>query len=420
MNRITNQMLNNTMTYNLNRHTQEMDKIQDKLATGKNVRLPRDNPVSTANQMLYRSRLTEIEQYISNIDESKNKLSDIDTSVQSMLRIFQRIRVLTVQGAHGIYSSFERKEAAATEINQLLEELVAIANTKSSTGRPIFGGHMTGTENQPNPFVPIYQTLTAGRQGDAMIGVEYRGNIGGVKREVSKNEYLDVNIPGNRIFWGTNQVLTSNRDTSAYSSTSNQVIRIDGKEINISAGDNLDIIIDKINNGGLSIRASKGGRNNIILESTTPHQVWLEDVGSGTVLKDLGLVNSNFPDPPNNIDPTVTVGGMSIFELIIQLRDDLVRGDQELVGGRDLGLIDVALDNLLRNISLVGARQNRVEELAKRSEYEKGNVLEMLSKTEGIDYAETIMNFKWIESVHQYALAVGAKSIRPTLMDFLR
>jgi flagellar hook-associated protein 3 FlgL len=420
MNRITNQMLNNTMTFNLNRHSQEMDTIQDKLATGKSVRLPRDNPISTTNQMLYRSRLSEIQQYISNLDESKNKLSDIDTSVQSTLRIFQRIRVLTVQGAHGIYSSFERKEAAATEINQLLEELVAIANTKSSTGRPIYGGHMTGTENQPNPFVPIYQTLTAGQQGDAMIGVEYRGNIGGVKREVSKGEYMDVNIPGNKIFWGTNQILTSNRDTSNYSSTSNQSIRIDGKEINISAGDNLDIVIDKINNGGLNVRASKGGRNNLILESTTPHQVWLEDVGSGTVLKDLGLINSNFPDPPNNIDPTVTVGGMSIFELIIQLRDDLVRGDQELVGGRDLGLIDVALDNLLRNVSLVGAKQNRVEELAKRSEYEKGNVLEMLSKTEGIDYAETIMNFKWIESVHQYALAVGAKSIRPTLMDFLR
>jgi len=44
----------------------------------------------------------------------------------------------------------------------------------------------------------------------------------------------------------------------------------------------------------------------------------------------------------------------------------------------------------------------------------------MLSKTEGIDYAETIMNFKWLESVHQYALAVGAKSIKSTLMDFLR
>jgi flagellar hook-associated protein 3 FlgL len=420
MNRVTNQMLSNTMTYNLQRHQRDMDKIQDSLATGKTVRVPSDDPVSATSQMLYRTRMSEIDQFISNINESRSRLEEVDSSVQSALRIFQRMRVLAVQGANGIYSSFELKEAAAAEINQLLEELVSIANTKGANGRAIFGGYQTGTEEQPNPFIPVYQTLTAGNQGDAMIGVEYRGDIGRVNREVARGEYMQVNVPGNVLFWATNQILTSNKPADTYTAPNNQSIRIDGKEIMVSAGDNLDIIIDKINNAGLSVRASKGGRNNLIVESTTPHQIWLEDSGSGTVLKDLGLVNSSFPQPPNNIDPTVTVGGMSIFDMAIQLRDDLVRGDQELVGGRDLGLIDLGLENLLRHTSLVGARQNRVDEIWKRSEYEKGNVLELLAKTEGIDYPEMIMNFKWLESVHQYALSVGAKTIKPTLMDFLR
>jgi flagellar hook-associated protein 3 FlgL len=106
--------------------------------------------------------------------------------------------------------------------------------------------------------------------------------------------------------------------------------------------------------------------------------------------------------------------------MIIQLRDDLVRGDQELVGGRDLGLIDMGLENILKHVAAVGAKESRVDEIGKRSEYEKGNILTMLSQSEGIDYAETIMNFKWLESVHRYALAVGARSIMPTLMDFLK
>ena len=420
MNRITNQMINTTMNYNLQRHQTEMDKIQNTLATGKNVNIPSDNPIATANQMLYRTRLTEIDQYLSNINESKSRLDEVDTALQSTLRIFQRLRVLTVQGANGIYSSFELKEASATEINQLLGELVNIANMKGATGRSVFGGYQTGTEEQPNPFIPIFQTLTAGNQGDAMIGVEYRGNTGKMKREISKGDYINVNIPGNEVFWATNQILTTNKDAAGYSAPTNQMIKIDDREINISAGDNLDIIIDKINNAGLSVRASKGPRNNLILETTTPHQIWLEDAGSGTVLKDLGLVNSVFPNPPNNIDPTVTVGGMSIFEMIIQLRDDLVRGDQELIGGRDLGLIDMGLENILKHVAAVGAKESRVDEIGKRSEYEKGNILTMLSQSEGIDYAETIMNFKWLESVHRYALAVGARSIMPTLMDFLK
>ena len=420
MNRITNQMINNTMNYNLQRHQAEMDTIQNQLATGKAVQTPRDNPIATSNQMLYQSRLTEVEQYMSNLNESKSRLETMDTSIQSTLQIFQRIRVLTVQGANGTYSSFELKEAAATEINEMLEELVNLANSKSGTGRPIFGGYQTGTEELPNPFVPVYQTLTAGNQGDAMIGVEYRGNIGKVVREVSRGEYMEVNVPGNELFWATNQILTSSKDGTSYTAAANSVIRIDGKEITVSAGDNLDIIIDKINNSGVSVRASKGGRENLILETTTPHQMWLEDMGSGTVFQDLGVVNSRFPEPPNNIDPTVTTGGMSVFEMIIQLRDDLVRGDQELVGGRDLGLIDSALENMLRHVAAVGAKENRVDELAKRTETEKGNVQEMVAKTEGFDYPEMVMNFKWLESVHQYALAVGARSIRQTLMDFLR
>ncbi|MBN2039989.1 MAG: flagellar hook-associated protein 3 [Spirochaetes bacterium] len=420
MQRVTNQMLNNTLNYNLNKHQVAMDKSQDRLGTGKNVRVPRDNPISTTNQMIYRSRITEIEQYLSNIDESKSRLSEVDITLQSALRIFHRIRVLAVQGAHGIYTSFERKEAVATEINQMLEEMVSIANTRGATGRSIFGGHQTGSQEIPDPFVPIYQTLTAGNQGDAMTGVEYRGNAGNIMREVANGEFIDVGIPGNRVFWATNQILTSNLDSGQYASETNQVIRIDGTEINISAGDNLDIIIDKINYAGLSVKASKGGRNNMILETTSPHQIWLEDAGSGRVLKDLGLVNTDFPNPPNNIAPTVIVGGMSVFEMMIQLRDDLVRGDQELIGGRDLGLIDMGLENILKNIASIGARQNRAEELAKRTEFAKGNVLELLSKTEGIDVAEEMMNFKWLESVHQYALAVGAKTIKPTLMDFLR
>ncbi|MDY6935674.1 MAG: flagellar hook-associated protein 3 [Spirochaetota bacterium] len=420
MYRVTNQMINNTVKFNLNKHQFIMDEVQEKLSTGKNVRIPRDNPIATTNQMLYQTRITEISQFIDNINESKSALDGADIALQSAMRIFHRVRVLSVQGANGIYTSFELKEAAATEINELLEEIVTIANSKSPTGRSIFGGYQTGTEETPHPFVPVYQTITAGNQGDAMIGVEYRGDIGRQKREVAKGEYMDINIPGNVVFWATNQILTSNKDATNYSSETNQAIRIDGKEINISAGDNLDLIIDKINNAALNVKASKGGRNNIILETTAPHDIWLEDAGSGRVLKDIGLISTEFPNPPNNIDPTVTIGGMSIFEMLIQLRDDLVRGDKELVGGRDIGLIDMALDNILKHIASIGAKQNRVDELAKRAEYTKSNVLEILSKSEGIDIPETIMNFKWLESVHQYALAVGAKTIMPTLMDFLR
>jgi flagellar hook-associated protein 3 FlgL len=156
------------------------------------------------------------------------------------------------------------------------------------------------------------------------------------------------------------------------------------------------------------------------LASTSPHQIWLEDVGTGNALKTLGMIDPELPHPPNNYADTTTVSGYSIFELAIKLRDDLVRGDTLQTGGNDLQALDVALDNVLKNLALVGAKQRRFDELSKRIEYDISYVKELSAKTEGIDLPEAIMDLKWLETVRNYALNVGARTIRPTLIDFLR
>lgn len=105
---------------------------------------------------------------------------------------------------------------------------------------------------------------------------------------------------------------------------------------------------------------------------------------------------------------------------MIQFRNDLIQKDQERISGRDLQDLDLAMENILRYRAIVGARMNRMEEHAQRVDFDKSYMTELLSKNEGIDFPETIMNMKWLETVHQYALNVGSKIIKPTLMDFLR
>lgn len=214
--------------------------------------------------------------------------------------------------------------------------------------------------------------------------------------------------------------ITANRDSSEYAATSDQKFKIDGVEISISAGDRLDDIIDKINSSPLDVKASKLGSDNITLSSTSPHQIWLEDSEGGTVLRDLGLVEVNYSEPPTNYSKEATVAGNSIFDVMIQLRNDLTAKDQERISGRDLADIDMALENILRHRSIVGAKMNRLEEHEKRIDFDKSFMAELLAKNEAIDFPETIMNLKWLETIHQSALSVGSKVIKPTLMDFLR
>ena len=420
--RITNQISNNTLVNTLARHQSQLDETQNQLGTGLKISRPSDDPSATTNNMYFRSRVNELDQFMKNATEGKARLQQVDGQLERVTEILQRVRVLTVQASNGIYQGdkgFELEVAIGKEINELLKATIDIANTRDVTGRFLFGGH---TIDRP-PFEAM-EAKMKGLKGieiqDQIIGVEYRGDIGDQVREIERNEYMGVNVAGNKAFWGTNMSITANRDSSEYAATSDQKFKIDGVEISISAGDRLDDIIDKINSSPLDVKASKLGSDNITLSSTSPHQIWLEDSDAGTVLRDLGLVEVNYSEPPTNYSKEATVAGNSIFDVMIQLRNDLTAKDQERISGRDLADIDMALENILRHRSIVGAKMNRLEEHEKRIDFDKSFMAELLAKNEAIDFPETIMNLKWLETIHQSALSVGSKVIKPTLMDFLR
>lgn len=420
--RITNQISNNTLINTLARHQSQLDETQNQLGTGIKLSRPSDEPSAVANNMYFRTRVSELDQFMKNAGEGKSRLQQIDGQLERVTEILQRVRVLTVQASNGIYQGdkgFELEVAIGKEINELLKATVDIANTRDATGRYLFGGH---TIDRP-PFEAV-EAKMKGIKGievqDQIVGVDYRGDIGDQLREIERGEYVGVNVVGNKAFWGTNMSITANRDSSSYSATSDQRIKIDGTEIPISVGDTLDDVIDKINSASIDVKASKLGSDNITLSSTSPHQIWLEDVEGGTVLKDLGLVEVNYAEPPSNYSKEATVVGNSIFDVMIQLRNDLTAKDQERISGRDLADIDMALENILRHRSIVGAKMNRLEEHEKRIDFDKTFMAELLAKNEAIDFPETIMNLKWLETIHQSALSVGSKVIKPTLMDFLR
>lgn len=416
--RVTNLMQNNNMLSTLNRHQVALEKTERELSTGSKIQLPSSDPVAAANQMLYRTRLTELDQYERNIGEAKDRLNVMDGQIDRVGEIFQRMRYLTIQAANGTNSGFELKEAVAKEINQHLLALIDIANSKDATGRTLFGGSII----ERDPFLPVYSHLqTAGiDQGNAVTGVQYQGDIQVQNREIERREQMDITLPGNRVFWGTNTSIASNKDSSGYVAQGDQVIAINGVRIQVSAGDTINDVIDKINTAPVEVRASKGSQDDLILTSKSPHQIWLEDLEGGTALQDLGLIDGTNPEPPNNFATTATVSGLSIFEVVIMLRDDLIKGDTKLIGGRDLEALDSALENVLRYRSEVGARVNRLEQHEKRVAWDTTYTKELLAKNESVDVTQSIVDLKWLEAVHSYALRVGAGIIKQTLMDFLR
>jgi len=186
--RVTQGLMVQRTLNNLNYHLRRLARLQNELATGLKVNTPSDDPIAARRAVNTRTSIQKNEQYIRNIESVGLGLTATDTSIQTTLQGLQRALELSVQGANGTNSQTQL-DSIASEINQLLEEVVVQANQQAS-GRYIFGG--TRTLNPP--FVAARDA-----EGD-IIAVSYEGNDERTSIAISDGITVNVNEPGSDVF----------------------------------------------------------------------------------------------------------------------------------------------------------------------------------------------------------------------------
>src|SRR3954465_7836317 len=97
----------------------------------------------------------------------------------------------------------------------------------------------------------------------------------------------------------------------------------------------------------------------------------------------------------------------------------LRQGDTVKLGGDDLKAIQGQIDNLLNVQARGGAGMNRLETAQGRLQEIEESTMSMLSNTEDVDMAETLVNFSTQQAVYQSALNAGARIVQTSLLDFL-
>lgn len=122
-----------------------------------------------------------------------------------------------------------------------------------------------------------------------------------------------------------------------------------------------------------------------------------------------------------NVTMGVNMKGEEIFgELFSTLRNLHGALSTGQPSDASMGELDYSLDNVLRHISELGGKQNRVELAQERLKDLTLNLKKVRSEAEDLDYSEAIMNLKMEEFAYRTALSVGARIIQPSLIDFLR
>ncbi len=137
------------------------------------------------------------------------------------------------------------------------------------------------------------------------------------------------------------------------------------------------------------------------------------EINSNTVI-DLNIIQASGTNAEDAEDQVF----LPIFNVLSGIIQDIKNDDPGALNQR-LGELEDALDGLLSVRAEVGAKLHRVALAEERLKDLHLNLNKMLSNIQDIDVAEAIVNLKNEENGYRVALAVGARIIQPTLVDFL-
>ncbi len=414
MQRISSQMNNNNTQSSLRLQESRLNAANNQIGSQRRIQQLRQDPIAAGHLVRYQSYLQRVNQYEKNALTLSDQFSVREGYMTDSLDIMQRVRELAVTGANGIYNKEDLKNMA-TEVDELLKALVQNANAVSADGNSIFAGTNTKTTafdiemgNVEGSGVPLIQN------------VRYNGNNNINLVEVDEGKYLQNDNIGDKTFWAEHQQLFGGRDALNWQSSSNNVISIDGVEIQISQGDNIYAVVSKINDSAAAVKASVDPiRNALNLETTDARQLWLQDV-SGNTLEELGIIKDSSQLPPYNIATGTRVSGGSMFDAVIAFRNALLSGDQEAIGSRVLGSLDQGIDSLVTRIAKSGAEYERAQLNATRNGKLALDVTQMVSREGDLDFTKAITDLKMLDYTNQATLSQAGKMYSSTLLNYMR
>jgi flagellar hook-associated protein 3 FlgL len=182
--RVTERGMHQAMLSNLQTSVQKLSKLQEQIASGKQINKPSDSPDGTVSALRYRGDLRRIEQYKRNAQDGLDWLNVSDTALQRGVEALNRARELSIQARNGALDAAAR-EGMAREVDALRETMLTLANTAVGD-RPLFAG--TASVASAYDANGVYQGTLPGTAGDR------------IERQLDRESAVRVNLTGPEAF----------------------------------------------------------------------------------------------------------------------------------------------------------------------------------------------------------------------------
>jgi len=242
-------MMTTNLLLNVNRNLEKMSKMQDQLATGKNITKPSDDPVLSSKILARRTDLAELEQYDKNTRDALGWMEITEKAIEDNGNILQRLREITVQAANGTNTPDDTQKIAE-EVKNLKEQLIANGNA-TFAGRYIFSGFETDKK-----FLKDDGSFNIDVDNYALTNKPI------VKYEISVGESMDVMTSGLDVYGtiASTNVMTQTFPSGTVTGTASTKAYLAGDfNLNLNyTAQNLDVTID-----GVTYPVSTAGLNGV-------------------------------------------------------------------------------------------------------------------------------------------------------------
>ena len=189
--RITGKMMSNNYQRNLNKTLNSLQKVNNQLASGKEISKPSDNPCLATRIMDYDTEIARKEQYLRNIEDVESFLDITDTALGQLGEQMKRLKELSVQ-ASSQTNAADELSIIAKEVEGVVQAMVDTLNT-SYDDKYIFAGKQTTVK--PFEFV---------KNADGSFEVKYHGDNEVTQLDISKGVTVDRNITGEAVLGNVN------------------------------------------------------------------------------------------------------------------------------------------------------------------------------------------------------------------------
>jgi flagellar hook-associated protein 3 FlgL len=445
----TNQIFQSGLSAMQSAHS-KLNKTGLQMATGRRILTPADDPGGATQAVQFKAAIKTTEQYQRNTDYARPKLEYEESQLVALGNVLQRARELVVAGNNDTYNP-ENRKIIASEIRQLREDILGLANSEDANGEYLFAG----TRSQRQPFI-------VGDDGRiSYVGAEGPGSIREV--DITSNRRVATGDTGAHVFMNipersgllTEAVVKPVTTTGTLDVTKVEVANLD--EALDSAGESFRIrfkfppekpgpdrsgsveyqIVDLDGNavkdangkylGGVYGSVDVAG--NFVPPTPPGKSTEVEFAGRRVTLTGGPATPTNLATNPYSDDEVLSrpITQVDLFKTLddiatafeLPATDETTRESLSQAASMALRNLDSGLDRVNEVRTSVGLRLDTLDTQTELNDERLVDLDSTLSEIQDLDYAEAISRFQLQQTVLQAAQQTYVQTSRLSLFDFL-